>query len=161
MLVFDPVPYLLFITVFEFAMTFWVWLVNSFQKARVETSLFQDYILGDTSDNETPNGDYINDNYDDDYDDESYITDNNGNNDYNHHSNYNHDDNDNNFDNDNGDQTMMIFQVIHFGKLFACEKTGFCESAQILMCLPSVNLCLIYRGGLRFLKNHRNESSRS
>ena len=72
-LVFDPVPYLLFITVFEFAMTFWVWLVNSFQKARVETSLFQNYILDDTLDNKTPNGGYINDNYDDNYEDENIL----------------------------------------------------------------------------------------
>ena len=47
-LVFDPVSCLLFITVFEFAITFWVWLVNSFQKVRVETSLFSDYIIDDT-----------------------------------------------------------------------------------------------------------------
>ena len=71
-LVFDPVSYLLFITVFEFAITFWVWLVNSFQKV----SLFPDYILDDTLDNDTPNGDNdINDN-----DDENYINDYNWNN---------------------------------------------------------------------------------
>ena len=131
-LVFDPVPYLLFITAFEFAMTFWVWLVDSFQKARVETGLFQDHILDDTLDNKTSNGDYINDNYDDDYYDENYINDSNGNNDRNHHNAYNDDDNDNNFDNDNGDQTVVIFLAIHFGEPFACEKTKFCESAQIL-----------------------------
>ena len=104
-LVFDPV----FITVFECAMTFWVWLVSSFQKERVETSLFQDYIIDDTLDNETSNGDYINDYYDDGYNDENYINDNNGNNDHNHHNDYNDDDNDNNFDNDNGGQTIVIF----------------------------------------------------
>ena len=54
-LVFDPVSYLLFITVFEFAITFWVWLVNSFQKV----SLFPDYNLDDTLDNDTPNGDNV------------------------------------------------------------------------------------------------------
>ena len=161
MLVFDFVPYLLFITVVEFSMIFWVCLVNSFQKAKVETILFQDYILDDTFDNKTPNGDYINDNYDDDYDDENYVNDNNGNNDCNHHNDYNDDDNDNIFDNDNGNQTIVIFQAIRFGELFACENTEFCESAQILMFLHSVNPCLIYRRGLRFLKNHRNESSRS
>ena len=162
-LIFDPVPCLFFITVFEFVTTFWVWLVNSFQKARVETSLFQDYILDSTLDNETPNGDNdINDNYDDDdYDHENYVNDNNGNSDCNHHDDYNDDDNDNNYDNANGNQAIMIFQAIHFGESFACEKTEFCESAQILMCLHSVNPSLIYRGGLRFLKNHRNESSRS
>ena len=150
-LVFDPVACLLFITVFEFTMTFRVWLVNSFHRARVETSLSQDYILDDTLDNNTPNGDCgINDNYDDDdYDDESYINDNNGNNNHNHHNDYNNDDNDSNYDNDNGDQTIMIVQAIHFGEAFACEKNEFCESAQILMCLHKVNPCLIYRGGLR------------
>ena len=40
-------------------MTFWVWLITSFQKARVETSLFQDNILDGTLDNETPNGDMV------------------------------------------------------------------------------------------------------
>ena len=87
-----------------------------------------------------------------------FINDNNRSNDRNHHNDYNDDDNDKNFVNDNGDQT--IFHAIHFGELFACEKTEFCEIAQILMCLHSVNPCLIYREGLRFLKNHRNESSR-
>ena len=105
-LIFDSVPCLLFITVFEFVMTFWVWWVNSFQKARVETSLFQDYILDGT-----PNGDNdINDNYDnDDYDHENYVNDNNGNNDCNHHDDYNDDDNDKNYDNDNGNQVIMMF----------------------------------------------------
>ena len=46
-----------------------------------------------------------------------------------------------------------------FGESFVCKKAGFCESAQILICLHSVNPCLIYRGELRFLKNHRNGSS--
>ena len=101
----------------------------------METNFFQDYILNDTLDNETPNSDYINGNYNDDYDDENYINDNNGNNDCIHHNVYNDDDNDNNFDNDNSDQTVVIFLAIHFGELFACEKTKFCESAQILTCL--------------------------
>ena len=39
--------------VFEFAITFWVSLVNGFQKVRVETSLFPHYILDDTLDNDT------------------------------------------------------------------------------------------------------------
>ena len=127
----------------------------------METSLYQDYILDDTLDNDNPNADYIYDSYDDDYDDENYINDNNDNNDRNHHNDYNDNDNDNNFDNDNGNQTIVIIQAIHFGELFACEKTEFCKSAQVLMCLHSVNPCLIYRGGSRFLENHRNESSRS
>ena len=110
----------------------------------METSLFQDYVLDDTLDNETPNGDYISDNYYGDYDDENYINDNNGNNDCNHNNDYNDADNGNNFDNDNGDQTIVIFQAIHSGELFACENTEFCKSAQILMCLHSVNPCLTF-----------------
>ena len=81
----------------------------------METSLLQDYILDDTLDNETSSGYYIHDNYDDDYDEENYINDNNENNDRNHHNDYNDDDNDNNFDHDHGDQTIVIFQAIHFG----------------------------------------------
>ena len=99
-------------------MTFRVWLVSSFQKARMETSLLQNYILEGTLDNDTPSGDNrINDNYDvyDDYDDERYINDNNWNNNCNHHNDYNDDDNDNNYDSDNGNQTIMIFQAIHVG----------------------------------------------
>ena len=79
----------------------------------------------------------------------------------NHHSYHNDYDNDNNFDNDNGDQTMMIFQAMRFGEPFVCEKTKFCESVQILMCLHSAKPCLIYRGELKFSKNYRNKSSRS
>ena len=86
---------------------------------------------------------------------------NNKNNDRNHHINHNDDDNDNNYDDDNGDQTIMISQEMHFGEPFVSEKAEFCESAQILICLHSVNPCLIYRRKLRFLKNHRNGSSRS
>ena len=64
-LVFDPVSCSLFVTIFEFAITFWVWLVNGLQKERVETSLFRKYVLDDALDNDTPNGDIgINDNND-------------------------------------------------------------------------------------------------
>ena len=64
-LVFDPISCLLFITVFEFAINFWVWLVNGFQKVRVEATLLLDYILDDTLDNDIPYGDIdINDNND-------------------------------------------------------------------------------------------------
>ena len=76
-LVFDPASYVLFITVFEFTITFWVWLANSFQKVRLETSLFQDYILDDAWDNDTPNG--VNGINVNDDDDENYINNNNGN----------------------------------------------------------------------------------
>ena len=85
---------------------------------------------------------------------------NNGSNDCNHHNNHNYDVNHNNYDNDNGDQTVMTFQAMHFGEPFVCEKVEFCESAQILRCLHSVNPCLVYRRKLRFLKNHRNRNSR-
>ena len=116
-------------------------MVNSFQEVRVETSLCRDYILDDTLDKDTPNDDNgingIND-------DENYNYDNNGNNDCNCHNGHN------DYDNDNGDQ-MMIFQAMHFGESFFCEKA---ECAQILICLHSVNPCLIYREELRFLKNH-------
>ena len=102
----------------------------------METSLFRDYILDDTLDNDTPNDDNgINDNNDD----ENYNHDNNRNNDCNQHNDHNDDDNRNNYDNDNGDQTMMIFQAMHFGESFVCEKAEFCESTQILICLHGVN----------------------
>ena len=39
----------------QFAITFCVWLVNSFQKVRVEISLFPEYIIDDTLNNDTPN----------------------------------------------------------------------------------------------------------
>ena len=58
-------------------------MVNGFQKVRVETSLFPDYILDDTLDNDTPNGDIG-------------INSNNENNDRNHHNNHNDDDIDHN-----------------------------------------------------------------
>ena len=91
----------------------------------------------------------------------NYYHGNNENNDRNHHNNHNND-NDDNYDNDNGDQAIMIlFQAMHFGEPFVCEKAEFCESAHILICLHSVKPCLIYRRKLRFLKSYRNESSRS
>ena len=131
-------------------------MVNSFQEIRVETNLFPDYILDDTSDNDNLNGDKSINDMDDD---ENYINDNNRNNDCNHPNDHNDDDNDNNFDNDNGDQIIRILQAMHFREPFVCDKAGFCESAQTLMCLHSVNPCLIYMGELRFMKNHRNGSS--
>ena len=53
----------------------------------------------------------------------------------------------------------MIFEAVDFGESFVYEKAEFCDRAQILICLHSVNPCLIYRGELRFLKNLRNGSS--
>ena len=124
----------------------------------METSLFPDYILDITSDNDTPNGDNGINNNDDD-DDENYINDNNVDNDRNQYNDHIDDDNDKNYDNNNGEKTIMILQAIQFGE--PCKKAEFCECAQILMCLYSTNLCLIYRGELRFLKNHRSGRSRS
>ena len=107
-------------------------MVNNFQKVKVETSFFRDYILDDTLNNDATNDDNgINDNNDD----ENYNHDNNGNNACNRHNDHNNDDNGNNYDNDNGDQTIMILQAMHFGESFVREKTEFCESAQILICL--------------------------
>ena len=120
------------------------------------TSLFADYILDDTLDNVTPNG---NNGINDNDDDEIHINHNYGNNDFIDHNDHN-DDNDNNYGNNNGGQTTMILQAMHFGEPFVCENVGFCESAQILMCLRSVIPCLIYTGELRFSKKYRNETSR-
>ena len=78
---------------------------NSFLKVRVDTSLFPDYILDDTLDNDTPNGcNGISDNID-----EKHDHDNIENNNVNLYNN-NCDDNDSNFDNVNGDQTIMMFR---------------------------------------------------
>ena len=117
----------------------------------METSLFRDYILDDTLDNDTPNDDSgINDIMLTKIIIMRIIE-----------IDHNNDDNDNNYDNSNVDQTIMIFQAMHFGESFVCGKAEFCESAQILICLHGVNPSLIYRGELRYLKNHRNGSSRS
>ena len=108
---------------------------------KVETSSFRDYILDDTLDNDTPNDD---NGINNDSDNGNYNHDSNGNNDCNCHNDHNDDDdNDNNYDNDNGDQTIMIFEAMDFGESFVCKKAEFCESAQILICLHSVNPCLI------------------
>ena len=89
----------------------------------MKTSLFPDYVLDDTLDVDTPNGDNgINDNNDD----ENCNYDKNENNDSNHlNDNNNDDDNNNNYDNDNDDQTIMIFQTLHFVEPFICEKADF------------------------------------
>ena len=55
----------------------------------------------------------------------NYYHGNNENNDRNHHNNHNNGDNDNSYDNDNGDQTIIIFQAMHFGEPFVCEKANF------------------------------------
>ena len=130
-------------------------MANSFQKVREETSLFPDYILDDTLDYDTRNGD---DSKNDNDDNENYISDNNGNNDRNDHLDHNDEGKDNNDDNDN--QIITILQATHFGEPFSYEKVACCELVQILMCLQSVNPCFIYRRELRFLKYHRGNSYR-
>ena len=71
-------------------------LVNSLLKVRVKTSLFQNYILDDTLDKDTPDDENdFNENNDDDND--------------------NHHDAGNNDDNNHGDQTT-ICQTIHFNR---------------------------------------------
>ena len=70
------------------------WYINNFQKVKEETILFPNYILDETLDIDTPNGDNgINDKDDDD---QKYINDNNGNKYPNHLNDQNNDDNDNN-----------------------------------------------------------------
>ena len=84
----------------------------------MKTSLFPDYVLDDTLDHDSADGDNgINDNNDD----ENYNYDNRENNDGN-DFNDNNNNNDNNYDNDNDDQTTMIFQTMHFVEAFICEK---------------------------------------
>ena len=67
----DPVSRLLFISIFGVDIIFWVRLVNSFLKVRMEKSLFPPlYSRYNTLDNDTPDGiNDINDNNDDDNND--------------------------------------------------------------------------------------------
>ena len=94
----------------------------------MKTSLFPDYVLDDTLDDGTPDGDNgINDNNDD----ENYNYDNNENNDSNdlngnnNNNNNNNDNSNNNYDNDNDDQPIKIFQTMHFVEPVICEKAEF------------------------------------
>ena len=88
----------------------------------MKTNLFPDYVLDDALDDNSPDGD---NGISDSNDDENCNYDNNKNNDSNNHNDNKHDDNDNNYDNDNDDQTIMIFQTMHFVELFICEKADF------------------------------------
>ena len=87
----------------------------------LKVSLFPDYDLEDTLDNDIPDVDNgINDNNDD----ENYNHDDNGNNHGIHHNDNNDDDNnDKNYDKDNSGQTIMILQAMDFGEPFSDEKT--------------------------------------
>lgn len=113
----------------------------------MKTSLSKDYVLDDTLVDDPPVAD---NDVNDDNDDEHYSYDINENNYGNHLNDYNNDDNDNNYDKDNDDQTIMIFQTMHFVELLICEKAAFMAFThiymhrQILLCLHSVNPCLIY-----------------
>ena len=60
------------------------------------------------------------------------INDNDDDGNYSHDNNHNNvDDNDNNYKNDNGDQTIMIFQTMHFREPFICEKAESLAFTQI------------------------------
>ena len=104
--------------------------MNSLLKVSVKTSLFPDHVLDDTLDDNTPHGDNgVNDNNDD----ENYNYDNNENNDANKLNDNNNDDNDSNYDNGNDDQTIMIFQTMHFVEPFICKKAEFLAFTHIYM----------------------------
>ena len=106
-------------------------MVNSFLKVSVKTSLFPDYVLEDTWDDDNPDDD---NGINDINDGENYNYDNNDNNDGYHLNDNNDGGNDNNYDSNNDDQTIMIFQTIHF--LF----TRVYGHREVLVCLHSVNL---------------------
>ena len=104
---------LLFITDFEFAITFCVWLVNSFLKISVKTSLFLDCLLDDTLD------DGINDNNDDGSSEYDNSENNNGI-DFNDNKD---DDNYNNCHNGSDYLTIIIVQTMHFVEPFHLWKS--------------------------------------
>lgn len=122
-------------------------MVKGFLEVSIGTSLLPDYVPYDTLDDDTPDGDNGNR---DNNDDENHNYDNNENNVGNHLNDDNDYDNDNKYDNDDDDQTIMIFQTMHFVELLICEKAAFMAFThiymhrQILLCLHSVNPCLIY-----------------
>ena len=88
----------------------------------MKPSLFLDYALDYSLDDDTPDGDNcINDNNDDgncNYDNIENTYSNHLNDNNNHNVNSNH-------DNNNDDQTIMIFQTMHFVEPFICRKAGF------------------------------------
>ena len=96
----------------------------------MKTSLSKDYVLDDTLVDDPPVAD---NDVNDDNDDEHYSYDINENNYGNHLNDYNNDDNDNNYDKDNDDQTIMIFQTMHFVELLICEKAEFMAFTHIYM----------------------------
>ena len=53
----DSILYLFFISVFEVDITFWVKLVIAFWRQRWKQVCFKNYLLDDTLDNDTQNGD--------------------------------------------------------------------------------------------------------
>ena len=111
--------------------------------------MFPDYVLDDTLDDDAPDDDNgINDNNDD----ENYNYYNNENNGGDQLNDNNDDENANNYDNDNDGQAIMIFQTIYF--LF----THVYVNRQILVCLHSVNPCLIYSKVETFEKLQNEEA---
>ena len=97
----------------------------------MKSSFFPDYILDDTLDDDASDGDNsINDNDDENYDYNSINNDGN-------HLNDNDDSYDSKYNNGNDDPTTMISHLI-FVHVYVHR--------QILICLHSVNACLIYSG---------------
>ena len=111
-------------------------MVNGFQKVRVEPTLFPYYILKDILDDDTTDGvnGIIDNNVTENYDHD----DTNKNNDGNNHNDNNDDDNDSNYDTDNGDLTIIIFDAIHFGETYICEKPE--SSAHTHICITQIPL---------------------
>ena len=90
--------------------------------------MLSDYVPDYTLDDDTPDGDNGNR---DNNDDENHNYDNNENNVGNHLNDDNDYDNDNKYDDD--DQTIMIFQTMHFVELLICEKAEFIAFTHIYM----------------------------
>ena len=97
-------------------------MVKGFLEVSIGTSLLSDYVPDYTLDDDTPDGDNGNRDYNDD---ENHNYDNNENNVGNQLNDDNDYDNDNKYDNDDDDQTIMIFQTIHFVELLICEKAEY------------------------------------
>ena len=108
-------------------------MVKGFLEVSIGTSLLPDYVPDDTLDDDTPDGDNGNR---DNNDDENHNYDNNENIVGNHLNDDNDYDNDNKYDDDDDDdQTIMIFQTMHFVELLICEKTEFMAFTHIYICI--------------------------
>ena len=107
-------------------------MVKGFLEVSIGTSLLPDYVPYDTLDDDTPDGDNGNR---DNNDDENHNYDNNENIVGNHLNDDNDYDNDNKYDDDDDDQTIMIFQTMHFVELLICEKAEFMAFTHIYICI--------------------------